>query len=428
MIRVKRYEELKKENLDKEREEWEESIEMEVKKIQKEVKEKKDEAIIEFTKKFDGYDLTKTGFKLNLNEINMDEIKINDDVKKAIDTAIRRVEEFHKREYINSWFYINDNGSILGQILKPVENVGIYIPGGRAEYPSTIIMSVVPAKIAGVKNIYITTPPKDKFSNIFIYTLKTLSINEVFTIGGAQAIFALAYGTESIPKVDLIVGPGNIYTAIAKKIVYGDVGIDGINGPSEIVLWVIEENFDIKRIVCDFMAQLEHSPYDRGLIILNNENKVSLVIKEIEEELKNNPRRAFLEGSLNRSFIIIANIEEALDVINYIAPEHLEIISNNGEDYIPYIKNVGAIFINHSSVFGDYIAGPSHILPTGRRAIFSSGLSVNTFMKRISFIKLDKKDIKEISSLGSIIAREEGFFMHEKSLKSYMEEEKCGEK
>lgn len=419
MIKVIGFEEFKRIDIEKIRKEWEENIENEVREILREVKEKKDKALIELTKKFDGIDLSKKGFKLSLEKIEIEKIDVNEDFKRALNEMIRRVEDYYKREILNSWFYINERGSILGQILKPVEKVGIYIPGGKGDYPSSIIMSVIPARIAGVEKIYIATPPREKFNESFLYTLKVLNINEFFTIGGAQAIFALAYGTETIPRVDLIVGPGNIYVAIAKKLVFGDVGIDGINGPSEIALWVKDIDFDIKKIVCDFLAQLEHSQNDRGWMLLENEDKITYILKEIENELKGSSRKEYLENSLKNSFIILVKEEEALDVINKIAPEHLEIICMNAEKYLPFIKNAGAIFINHSSIFGDFIAGPSHILPTGGRALFSSGLSVNTFLKRISFVKLSEKDIKSIFSFGSIIAREEGFPMHEKSLKNY---------
>lgn len=419
MIRVVTYKEFKKMDMERLRKEWEESVELEVRKILKEVKEKGDKAIIDFTKKFDGIDLSERGLKVNLENVDLEKINVSMDFKKAINEMIKRVEDYHKREFINSWFYINEEGSILGQILRPVEKVGIYIPGGKGDYPSSIVMSVIPAKIAQVKEIYITTPPREKLSNILLYTLKVLDIKEIFTIGGAQAISAFAYGTESVPKVDLIVGPGNIYVAIAKKLVFGEVGIDGINGPSEIALWMKDKEFDVKKIVCDFLAQLEHSPYDRGWMIVENESKISLIIDQIEEELRASPRREYIESSLKNSFIIIANEEEAVEVVNYVAPEHLEIICKDPEKYLPFIKNAGAIFINHSSIFGDFIAGPSHILPTGRRAIFSSPLSVNTFIKRMSLVELSEKDIKKISDFGSIIAREEGFPMHEKSLKNY---------
>ncbi|MCX7942172.1 MAG: histidinol dehydrogenase [Dictyoglomaceae bacterium] len=419
MIKVMNYEEFKKVNIEKRRKEWEEKIELEVREILKIVKEKKDKALFELTKKFDGIDLSEKGFKLSLEKINIEEIKVSNEFKNAINEMIRRVKDYYKREVSNSWFYINEKGSILGQILRPVEKVGIYIPGGKADYPSSIVMSVIPARIAGVEKIYITTPPRKEFNESFLYTLKILNIEEVFTVGGAQAIFSFAYGTESIPKVDLIVGPGNIYVAIAKKLVFGDVGIDGINGPSEIALWIKDENFDTKKIICDFLAQLEHSQNDRGWIILENEKIVQFILNGIERELENFPRKEYIENSLKNSFIILAKEEEALDVINEIAPEHLEIICGNAEKYIPFIKNAGAIFINHSSIFGDFIAGPSHILPTGGRAVFSSGLCVNTFLKRISFVKLSEKDIKDILNFGINIAKEEGFPMHEKSLKNY---------
>lgn len=425
MIKIITYDEFKRSNIKEIIREEEEKIEEELRGISREIKEKKDRALLELTRKFDGIDLSNKGFKLNLREVSFEEKEVSKDFKRAIGEMIKRVEEYYKREIINSWFFMNDDGSILGQILKPVEKVGIYVPGGRASYPSSIVMSVIPARIAGVKEIYVATPPREKYNESFLYTLKLLNINEIFTIGGSQAIFAFAYGTESIPKVDLIVGPGNIYVAIAKKLVFGDVGIDGINGPSEVAIWIKEKEFDVQKIICDFLAQMEHSPGDRGWIILEERDKISLILEGIEREIKSSTRREYIENSLKNSLIIIAKEMEAIDVINEIAPEHLEIICVDAEKYLPLIRNAGAIFINHSSIFGDFIAGPSHILPTGGRAIFSSGLCVNTFIKRISFVKLSEKEIKNISILGSIIAKEEGFPMHEKSLRNYGDL-KCG--
>ncbi len=421
MIKVITYEEFKRSNIKEIIKEEEEKVEGELKVILREIKEKRDKALLELTRKFDGVDLSNKGFKLDLREVNFEEQKVNEEFKRAIREMAKRVEEYYNREVMNSWFFINDDGSILGQILRPIEKVGIYIPGGRASYPSSILMSVIPARIAGVKEIYIATPPREKYNESFLYTLKILNINEIFTIGGAQAIFAFAYGTESIPKVDLVVGPGNIYVAIAKKLVFGDVGIDGINGPSEIAIWIKDKEFNIQKIICDFLAQIEHSPKDRGWIILEEKDKIPLILEGIEREIEYSSRREYIESSLKNSFIIIAKEMEAIDVINEIGPEHLEIICVDAEKYLPFIRNAGAIFINHSSIFGDFIAGPSHILPTGGRAIFSSGLCVNTFIKRISFVKLSEKDIKNIFIFGSIIAKEEGFPMHEKSLRNYGE-------
>ncbi|PMQ02314.1 MAG: histidinol dehydrogenase [Dictyoglomus sp. NZ13-RE01] len=421
MIRVIKGSDFFKVDFEVERKKWEYKVEEELKNIMQEVLMYGDNALISLTKKFDNIDLSEKGFIYSLENIKADTLSIEDEVKYSINVMIKRVSEFHERERINSWFFTNDKNSLLGQIIKPVEKVLIYVPGGRAVYPSTIIMTTIPALIAGVKEIYITTPPQQTYNELFLYTLKVLNFSKFYTLGGAQAIFAFSYGTESIPRVDMIVGPGNIYVALAKKMVFGEVGIDGINGPSEIAILIDKEKeIDIKKVVCDFLAQIEHSPYDRGWIITENEEIVDDIVKEINIEIEKAMRSAILKESMKNSFIILVEDKKnAIEIINHIAPEHLEILSNNYMEYIPHINNAGAIFINHSSIFGDFIAGPSHVLPTGRRAIFSSGLSVNTFIKRISFVNLSDEDIREISKYGSIIAREEGFFMHEKSLKNY---------
>jgi len=335
---------------------------------------------------------------------------------------IERVKNYYMHEYKNSWFY-KDGESIFGQLVVPVDSVLLYVPGGRASYPSTVVMGLVPAIIAGVKNLYVTTPPSKRDDKNLLYTLRILGIKELYLLGGAHAISAFAYGTESIPKVDMIIGPGNLYVALAKKKVFGDVNIDGIFGPSEVLVWLnYDKDLNLRKVVCDFLAQLEHSPYDRGWIIVS-ENLVYDLLELIKKEVEDSERGDILKESLKNSFLIIEeNEKNAINLINQIGPEHLEIIDPFGERYIPYIKNAGAIFINHSSIFGDFIAGPSHILPTGGSAKFSSGLSVNSFLKRISFVKLSTQDQKILAKYGSTIAREEGFYMHEKSLRNYGEE------
>ncbi len=393
-------------------------VEKEVDFIVEEVRTKGDLALHNFSLKFDNYDSKKYGFK-----INVPEIELSSDFAMAIKVMIERVKNYYIHEYKNSWFY-KDGESILGQLLVPVDSVLLYVPGGRASYPSTVVMGLVPAMVAGVKNLYVTTPPSKREDKNLLYTLGLLGIKELYLLGGAHAISAFAYGTESIPKVDMIIGPGNLYVALAKKRVFGDVNIDGIFGPSEILVWINYKGKDLnlRKIVCDFLAQLEHSPYDRGWMILPEE-LLDKVMSLIKEEVERSGRSGILKQAIKNSFLIIEeNEERAVNLINKIAPEHLEIIDFSGERHIPHIKSAGAIFINHSSIFGDFIAGPSHILPTGGSAKFSSGLSVNSFLKRISFVKLSAKEQKILAEYGSIIAREEGFYMHERSLKNYKEE------
>ncbi|ACI19697.1 histidinol dehydrogenase [Dictyoglomus thermophilum] len=392
-------------------------IEKNVEFIIEEVKTKGDLALYDFSLRYDNYDSRKYGFKINVPDIDL-----STDFAVAIKVMIERVKNYYMHEYKNSWFY-KDGESIFGQLVVPVDSVLLYVPGGRASYPSTVVMGLVPAIIAGVKNLYVTTPPSKRDDKNLLYTLRILGIKELYLLGGAHAISAFAYGTESIPKVDMIIGPGNLYVALAKKKVFGDVNIDGIFGPSEVLVWVnYDKDLNLRKVVCDFLAQLEHSPYDRGWIIVS-ENLVYDLLELIKKEVEDSERGDILKESLKNSFLIIEeNEKNAINLINQIGPEHLEIIDPFGERYIPYIKNAGAIFINHSSIFGDFIAGPSHILPTGGSAKFSSGLSVNSFLKRISFVKLSTQDQKILAKYGSTIAREEGFYMHEKSLRNYGEE------
>ncbi|MEN3012195.1 histidinol dehydrogenase [Dictyoglomus thermophilum] len=392
-------------------------IEKNVEFIIEEVKTKGDLALYDFSLRYDNYDSRKYGFKINVPDIDL-----STDFAVAIKVMIERVKNYYMHEYKNSWFY-KDGESIFGQLVVPVDSVLLYVPGGRASYPSTVVMGLVPAIIAGVKNLYVTTPPSKRDDKNLLYTLRILGIKELYLLGGAHAISAFAYGTESIPKVDMIIGPGNLYVALAKKKVFGDVNIDGIFGPSEVLVWLnYDKDLNLRKVVCDFLAQLEHSPYDRGWIIVS-ENLVYDLLELIKKEVEDSERGDILKESLKNSFLIIEeNEKNAINLINQIGPEHLEIIDPFGERYIPYIKNAGAIFINHSSIFGDFIAGPSHILPTGGSAKFSSGLSVNSFLKRISFVKLSTQDQKILAKYGSTIAREEGFYMHEKSLRNYGEE------
>lgn len=391
-------------------------IEDSVEKILEEVRTKGDEALHFFSMKFDGYDSKKNGFKLKIPEV-----KLFNEFSEAIKIVIERVRKYYLHEMENSWFYC-EQGSILGQLVVPVDSVLLYVPGGKASYPSTVVMGLIPAIVAGVKNIYVTTPPSKKDDLNLLFTLNLLGIEELYLLGGAHAIAAFAYGTESIPKVDMIIGPGNWYVALAKKKVFGEVNIDGIFGPSEVLVWINEDDVDIYKIVCDFLAQLEHSPFDRGWIIVKDRFLDELV-NILEREIEKSPRREILEESVKNSYIILEGDEKkAISLINKIGPEHLEIVHKDGEKYLTFIKNAGAIFINHSSIFGDFVAGPSHILPTGGSAKYFSGLSVNSFLKRISVVKLDKETQKYLSKYGATIAKEEGFYMHEKSLKNYGED------
>jgi histidinol dehydrogenase len=384
-----------------------------VKRIINDVITKGDLALIEWTMKLDNFDIS------NSIEIKADQMEtalksIDAKIKDVLVKTLDRILAFHRKQPISSW---TTNDGSLGQIITPIQRVGFYIPGGSAPLPSTIIHSVGPAVIAGVEEIVIVSPAP--ISPIILATcnlMRGFNVKlKVFQIGGIQAIAALAFGTESVPKVNKIVGPGNIFVTLAKREVYGIVGIDGLAGPTEAVI-LADESADPELLASDLLAQAEHDFLSIPILLTTSSNLANMVKKSIEDQIPKLSRAEMAQYAIenNGGIILVSNIKEAISVINNFAPEHLSIITQNPQDILPQIKNAGGIFLGESSceVMGDYVAGPSHVMPTGGAAKFSSPLSVLDFLKITSLIALDTKTVKSIAPLAVILASNEKLTAH----------------
>ena len=389
-----------------------------VRKIINDVIEKGDLALIEWTKKLDNFDIDNSiEVKSELLESALESIDKN--VREALISAKDRIVAFHSKQPLSSWT-TNELGGSLGQIINPIQRVGFYIPGGSAPLPSTVIHSVSPAIVAGVEEIVIASPPP--ISSIILATCNIMRALHgkirVFQIGGAQAIAALAYGTESVPKVNKIIGPGNIFVTLAKREVFGIVGIDGIAGPTEAVIFA-DESANPELIASDLLAQAEHDYLAIPIVITTSQDLANKVKISIEEQILDLPRSKIAEHAIknNGGIIVIPNTEKAISVINNFAPEHLSIVIKNPKQLLPLIKNSGGVFLGESSceVLGDYIAGPSHVMPTGGAAKFSSPLSILDFIKITSLISLDRKTVKSIAPLAEILACNEELLAHSKA-------------
>ena len=389
-------------------------------KIINNVKKNGDKALILYSKKFDNIFLNKKNIQISNKEINSIIKKLDSKIKKAIDLSFVRIKDFHKKQ-INNTFRFKDNfGNELGYKYTPINKIGIYIPGGKASYPSTVIMNSVPAIVAGVKNIFAVVPaPNNELNAGVIYAAKICGIKKIFRIGGAQAIAALAYGTESIEKVDKIVGPGNIFVATAKKEVFGQVGIDMIAGPSEITVVAGPEN-NPSWTAIDLLSQAEHDELSQSILVTKSSTFAKKVELEIKNIINNLPRKQIAKKSINNfgGIIICKNDTEIVDIVNQIAPEHLEIKVKNCDILEKKIINAGSIFLGNYSpeAIGDYIAGPNHVLPTSGTARFSSGLSVADFYKKTSIIKCSRSGIKKIGIAAADLANYEGLQAHALSI------------
>lgn len=396
-------------------------VEKSVDKIIKKVREESDKAIIDYTRKFD-FNSVKTikQLKVSPKELSNASKQVSIDVKKALSKAYKRIIAFHKKQLPQNIFYKDSLGVKLGYKWNPISAVGLYVPGGLASYPSSVIMNAVPAIVAKVKRIVMVCPaPRGKINPAVLYVAQMLNINEIYKIGGAQAIAALAYGSESIQKVDKIFGPGNSYVACAKKKVFGDVGVDMVAGPSEILV-VADKNNNPGHIAIDLLSQAEHDKMAQSILITDCETFGRDVLKNINKELKILQRRKIASHSWKNfgSIIIIKNINESYKLINKIAPEHLEISFKKAKKMLDKIDNAGAIFLGKYSpeAIGDYIAGPNHVLPTSRTARFSSGLNVLDFMKKTSIVECNKSNFQKIGNQALILALEEGLEAHAKSI------------
>lgn len=388
--------------------EFEESV----KNIIKDVKERGDEAVIEFTKQFDKVELKPEELIVPFEKLEEAYEQVDDETKWALEVAIERVREFHEKQIENSYFK-EEEGMILGQKVIPIERAGLYVPGGKAAYPSTVIMNAIPAEVAGVKEIVMCSPNPNKYTLAAAFLC---GIETVYRVGGAQAVAAMAYGTETIKKVDKIVGPGNIFVALAKKNVYGAVDIDSIAGPSEILV-IADETANPEWTAADLLSQAEHDELAAAILVTTSE-KLANEVKDIlyNKFLPNFSRKEIAEKSLNNygHIFIVEDLEKACNVANYIAPEHLEILTKSPFDLLNKIKHAGAIFLGEYSTepLGDYILGPNHVLPTGRAARFSSPLGVYDFVKRSSVIYVSKEGFERVEKYAAKIAEAEGLEAH----------------
>lgn len=377
------------------------TFEATVKDILADVKENKDKAVFAYTKKFDKADITEENFRVTEAEIEEAYSLVDDSLVDVIRKALVNIRDYHMKQRQYSWFDTTPQGTILGQKVTPLEKVGVYVPGGKAVYPSSVLMNVVPAAVAGVDKIIMVTPPdaNGKVSPNTLVAAKEAGVQEIYKAGGAQAIAALAYGTETIPKVDKIVGPGNIFVALAKKAVYGHVSIDSIAGPSEILV-IADETANARYVAADLLSQAEHDEMASAILITTSRELAEQVSDEVDGFLKVLSRKEIMEKSLeNYGYILLVkDLEEAVEVANDIASEHLELVTKDPFNTMTKIRNAGAIFLGpySSEPLGDYFAGPNHILPTNGTAKFFSPLGVDDFIKKSSIISYSREALEPV--------------------------------
>ena len=397
------------------------TYEASVQEIIENVKTRKDAAVFEYTEKFDHAVLDASTVEVTQEEIDEAYNIVDPELIGVIRRSMKNIREFHEKQKQNSWFASTENGTMLGQKLTALNRVGVYVPGGKAAYPSSVLMNILPAKVAGVKEICMTTPcgRDGKVNPVVLAAAKEAGADRVFKIGGAQAIAALAYGTESIPKVDKIVGPGNIYVALAKKAVYGNVSIDSIAGPSEILV-LADETANPRFVAADLLSQAEHDEMASAILVTTSEELAKKVSAQIDEFLKKLSRSEIISKSLeNYGYILVADsIDEAIEVANDIASEHLEIVTKDPFNVMTKIKNAGAIFLGEysSEPLGDYFAGPNHVLPTNGTAKFFSPLSVDDFIKKSSIISYSREALELIHNDIETFAKAEHLTAHANSI------------
>lgn len=397
-------------------------VERIVKRILEDVRDNGDSAVIKYTARFDSVKLK--DLRMRPSEIRKYSSKADESILKSLEIAEKRIRAFHEMQKEESWS-LSQNDTTLGQIIRPLERVGVYVPGGKASYPSTVLMNVIPAQVAGVKEIVLCVPtPRGEINPYVMAMIDRLGINEVYRIGGAQAIAAMAYGTEKIRRVDKIVGPGNIFVALAKRMVFGEVDIDMVAGPSEILI-IADKKANPNFIAADLLSQAEHDELASSILVTDSPALAENVRKSLSAQLKTLNRREIVERSLRNygALVITRDIKGAIDIANEIAPEHLEVMTEDPEKLLPLIKNAGALFLGPwtPEPLGDYVAGPNHTLPTGGTARFFSPLGVYDFIKRMSLLRFSKEGFLELSSAVAEIAQIEGLTAHGNTIKIRME-------
>lgn len=393
------------------------SVNTVVKEVIKNVRKQGDAALLDYTAKFDNLKLAK-GSEL---EISSEDLKktfetIPDDQREALILAADRVRSYHMRQVSESWSYTEDDGTMLGQKITPLDRVGLYVPGGKAAYPSSVIMNAIPAKVAGVEELIMVVPtPNGEVNDMVLAAAHICEVDRVFTLGGAQAVAALAYGTQTVPVVDKIVGPGNIYVATAKREVFGTVGIDMIAGPSEILVYC-DGKTNPDWIAVDLFSQAEHDEDAQSILVTDDVDFAEKVHQSMNRLIEEMPRKEIIIKSIEDrgAIIIVENEAKAVEIINYISPEHLELSIENPEELLPSIRHAGAIFMGRftAEALGDYCAGPNHVLPTSRTARFSSPLGVYDFQKRSSLIMCSEEGANTLGKVAGVLADGEGLQAH----------------
>ena len=386
------------------------------------VKERKEEAVFEYSLKFDKCNMTREKFKVTKEEIEAAYQELDAHFIQVMKDSAANIRDYHEKQKRNSWFDAKTDGTILGQKITPMQNVGVYVPGGKAAYPSTTLMNVVPAKVAGVPNIIMTTPAgtDGKVNPATLVAADIAGVDAIYKVGGAQAIAALAYGTEMIPKVDKIVGPGNIFVALAKRAVYGHVSIDSIAGPSEILV-LADESATPRYVAADLLSQAEHDELASAILVTTSETLAKSVSEEVDRFLETLERKEIIQKSLeNYGYILVApDMETAIDATNEIASEHLEILTKNPFDTMTRIRNAGAIFLGEysSEPLGDYYAGHNHVLPTNGTAKFFSPLNVDDYVKKSSIICYSREALEKVHEDIELFAQKEGLTAHANSIR-----------
>ena len=396
-----------------------ETVKDTVREIVNDVAKRGDAALFEYTERFEQISLNADTVEVKPSEIENAINCLDASDLEILEFAARRIEKFHRKQLISSWSD-EEEGITLGQLVTPINRVGVYAPGGLAPYPSTVLMATIPAKIAGVREIFLVTPSKGGEMNPLVLAAAKLSgVDRIFKIGGAQAVAALAYGTESIPPVDKIVGPGNVYVATAKRMVYGKVGIDMIAGPSEVLI-ISDGTADPSVVAADLLSQAEHDEMASAILLTPAEEFAFKVAREVEVQLKSLPRESIATRAIESFSVVIVtkDMDEATEIANRFAPEHLQLMVEKPDQLLEKIENAGAVFLGYSTpeVLGDYIAGPNHILPTGGTARFSSPLGVYDFVKRTSVISFSRKSLQRYGDQAVRFASMEGLDAHGKSI------------
>jgi histidinol dehydrogenase len=393
-----------------------------VREVLQSIKRQGDKALLHYTAEFDQQHLKPEELRVSGSELDAAYQQVPKELLDAIRLACRQVEDFHRQRTPKSWVQFGQDEIVLGKRYTPVDRAGLYVPGGRASYPSTVIMNAVPAKVAGVPRIVMVTPPgPDKAINpAVLVAAQEAGVQEIYRVGGAQAVGALAYGTETVPKVDVITGPGNIYVTLAKKLVYGTVGIDSLAGPSEVLI-IADTAADPVHVAADLLAQAEHDPMAAAVLITTHHGLAEAVVVEVDRQLANHPRRTLTEKAIAHYgvVIVVESLEEAAELSNEFAPEHLELEVAEPWDLLEHIRHAGAIFLGCSTpeAVGDYLAGPNHTLPTSGSARYASALSVETFMKHSSIIHYSPAALQNVAGAVEALAIAEGLPSHADSVR-----------